>query len=210
MPSAATTATATTAPAARTRAEPNRAEPTRDALVRVAGELLERDGLAAVTLREVGGRAGVSRSAPYRHFAGKDALLAAVAAADMRALGAQVAAAGAPARRPVRRVERMLGAYLDFAAAHPERYGLIYAPALRDDPELKAAADAAVDGFAAAVEACMSAGDLGRGDPRQVGGLLVATAHGAAELARTGHLTEAKWGTDARGIVRLLLRGLAR
>jgi len=56
----------------------------------------------------------------------------------------------------------------------------------------------------------MTAGDLGRGDPRQVGGLLVATAHGAAELAHTGHLTEAKWRTDAHGIMRLLLRGLAR
>jgi len=102
MPSAATTAPA---------------EPTRDALVRVAGELLERDGLGAVTLREVGGRAGVSRSAPYRHFAGKEALLAAVAAADLRALGAEGAAAGASARRPIRRLERMLGTYLAFAPA---------------------------------------------------------------------------------------------
>jgi len=67
-----------------------------------------------------------------------------------------------------------------------------------------------VDGLVAAVEACMTAGDLGRGDPRQVGVLLVATAHGAAELAHTGHLTEAKWRTDAHGIMRLLLRGLAR
>ncbi|MBA2579424.1 MAG: TetR family transcriptional regulator, partial [Thermoleophilaceae bacterium] len=36
-----------------------------------------------------GGRAGVSRSVPYRHFAGKEALLAAVAAADLRVLGAE-------------------------------------------------------------------------------------------------------------------------
>ena len=58
----------------------------------------------------------MSRSVPYRHFAGKEALLAAVAAADLRALGAEGAAAGASARRPIRRLERMLGTYLAFAA----------------------------------------------------------------------------------------------
>ncbi len=36
-----------------------------------AADLLEEGGPDAVTLRAVGARAGVSRSAPYRHFTGK-------------------------------------------------------------------------------------------------------------------------------------------
>ena len=53
---------------------------TRGALIDQAAQLLDGGGLEAVTLREVGARAGVSRGAPYRHFADKEGLLTAVAA----------------------------------------------------------------------------------------------------------------------------------
>jgi AcrR family transcriptional regulator len=56
---------------------------TRDDLIEVATGLLDRGGVAAVTLREVGRLAGVSHNAPYKHFADKQALLAAVAARDL-------------------------------------------------------------------------------------------------------------------------------
>ena len=42
---------------------------TRRALLDDAAALLDSGGPDAVTLREVGARAGVSRGAPYRHFA---------------------------------------------------------------------------------------------------------------------------------------------
>ena len=63
---------------------------TRDALVDAAASLMDAGGVAAVTLREVGRQAGVSRGAPYKHFADKEALLAAVAARDLAALGLQL------------------------------------------------------------------------------------------------------------------------
>ena len=44
---------------------------TRRALLDQAAALLDRGGPDAVTLREVGARAGVSRGAPYRHFCDK-------------------------------------------------------------------------------------------------------------------------------------------
>lgn len=53
---------------------------TRRALLDAARELLNEGGPQNVTLREVGARANVSRGAPYRHFADKDSLLAAVGA----------------------------------------------------------------------------------------------------------------------------------
>ena len=52
----------------------------RQAVLRAAGELLEKEGLKAVTLRELARRAGVSHNAPYRHFPDRDSLLAALAA----------------------------------------------------------------------------------------------------------------------------------
>lgn len=57
------------------------------ALVRAAIELLDAEGFDAdLSLRAVARRAGVSTGAPYRHFADRNALLAAVAAVGYRQL----------------------------------------------------------------------------------------------------------------------------
>src|ERR1700754_2392854 len=60
---------------------------TRQALLEAAGALLDAGGPEAVTLREVGARTGVSRSAPYRHFADKDTLLTVLATNAVARLG---------------------------------------------------------------------------------------------------------------------------
>ena len=49
------------------------------ALLQEALRTIEKGGVAALTLRAVGTKLGVSRTALYRHFADKSALLAAVA-----------------------------------------------------------------------------------------------------------------------------------
>src|SRR5688572_10252488 len=51
----------------------------RPALLEEAVRTIRKDGVEALTLREAGRRLGVSRTALYRHFADKSALLAAVA-----------------------------------------------------------------------------------------------------------------------------------
>jgi len=191
---------------------PGVASPTRELLVRVAGALLEEEGLEAVTLREVGRRAGLSRSAPYRHFASKEGLLAAVATADLRALRARVQeAAAARGGSPLERVEAMVGAYLAFARGHPQRYRLIFSPIerKREDPALGVAAGEAVATIAGAVGAAVEAGELPAADPRALAALLVSTLHGAAELERAGHLVAEKWGTDADGVAALVVGTLA-
>ena len=74
-------------------------------LVAVAAELLDQGGPAAVTLRDVGRRAEVSRNAPYKHFASKEDLLAAIASRELtRQSGAMNAID--PRRKPVKRCER--------------------------------------------------------------------------------------------------------
>jgi hypothetical protein len=60
----------------------------RDALVRAARTILEKQGLAALSLRGVARVVGVSPAAPYHHFPDKQALLDAVAAQGFDALTA--------------------------------------------------------------------------------------------------------------------------
>jgi len=103
----------------------------RAALVRVAGDILDQSGPATLTLRETARRAGVSHSAPYRHFADREALLAEVVARSFAQLGAALREAASAGGAEVAR------AYLRFALGHPSRYRLMYAgeisPARRAD-----------------------------------------------------------------------------
>jgi AcrR family transcriptional regulator len=55
-----------------------RARRTHAALLRAARDLIEQDGVAALTMSSVAERAGVSRRAVYLHFAGRTELLAAL------------------------------------------------------------------------------------------------------------------------------------
>ena len=59
------------------------------ALVQEALRTIEKGGVGALTLRAVGTKLGVSRTALYRHFADKSALLAAVATEGFRTLRLQ-------------------------------------------------------------------------------------------------------------------------
>jgi AcrR family transcriptional regulator len=56
----------------------------RDRFLLQSLEIIEEQGHETLTLRELGARVGVSRQAPYLHFASKQALLAAVAAEVIR------------------------------------------------------------------------------------------------------------------------------
>lgn len=89
----------------------------RGALLRAAGNMLEKQGLASLSLRDIARRTGVSHNAPYRHFPDRESLLAALAAEGFEML------AGALQERPRR---EMGEAYVEFALAHPQRFRLMF------------------------------------------------------------------------------------
>lgn len=100
---------------------------TRRALVAAAVALLDRGGRDAVTLREVGTGAGVSRTAPYRHFADKDDLLAAVAATAWSQLADALRVAAERPGPPADGLRQGIGALVDIGRARPHLYRLLFA-----------------------------------------------------------------------------------
>ena len=66
------------------------------AMLQEAVRTIQKQGTEALTLRGVGERLGVSRTALYRHFADKEALLAAVATEGFRTLRTALAGHGSP------------------------------------------------------------------------------------------------------------------
>lgn len=62
----------------------------RNALVEAGEALLEREGVKGLSLRKVAKAAGVSHTAPYRHFRDKDALLGEIAREGFLALAGEM------------------------------------------------------------------------------------------------------------------------
>ncbi len=181
---------------------------TRSALLEAAAGLLEERGLGALTLRAVGERAGVSRQAPYRHFADKGELLSVLAAGYFEKLGERMsAAAGVAGEDPAERLEAMSEAYVRFALENPSRYRMMFALKGRDEArrELHEAPQAVYGRIVRAVAACQEAGQLPAGDPVELAALLYATGHGAIDLALSGHDEEEKGLGDPMALVRAFL-----
>ncbi|MGY0066583.1 TetR/AcrR family transcriptional regulator [Streptomyces sp. QTS137] len=91
----------------------------RQALIDGARDILAERGHEQFSLNEVARRAGVSTSAPYRHFDGRDELLEAVAADGYATLYQYLGQTAAGASDPGERLLRLGGAYVRFAQEHP-------------------------------------------------------------------------------------------
>src|SRR4051812_6811216 len=110
----------------------------RRALVDAALEMVAEHGPAALSLREVARRAGVSHAAPTHHFRNKAGLLTAIAADGYRLLARALEEAGAKAGREERAGKestpfREQGvAYVVFATEHPAHFAVMRAPYLLD------------------------------------------------------------------------------
>jgi AcrR family transcriptional regulator len=97
-----------------------------EALLKAAEAILERDGLAGLTLRAAAREAGVSHAAPTHHFGDMTGLLSELAAAGFRKFGASLGAAAAAKTSADARMDAMGEAYVDFARAHPSMFLLMF------------------------------------------------------------------------------------
>ena len=202
----------------------------RNACLRSALELLEEGGLEAVTLRAVAERTGVSRSAPYRHFATKRALLAAAAAPGFRRLHDAIAAARDTAGDdPQTRLTAGCGAYARFGAGHPHLYRLMFAgdfcegplfgnrtPVEESEfPELIEAGNDAFDSLVEGLEEAQAQGALRPRDPRAQAVAVWSMIHGVMSLYLDNRTAYARHETAAleavlQEVLAIAFEGLAK
>ena len=106
----------------------------RRALLNAALPLIRKGGPEALTLRAVARAAGVSQTAPYRHFVDRAALVAAVADEGFQRLYERLReAVTAPERATGRRrqtaragLQAIAVAYVQFAIDHPDEYRVMF------------------------------------------------------------------------------------
>lgn len=118
----------------------------KQALIAAGIEILDAQGLEALTLRAIAAHVGVSHTAPKNHFGSLKGLLTAIAATGFRRHVAFMQAGAEGGDAKARQRAAMQG-YVRFATAHPHLFRLMFSPMLCDhaDPELTAAAQASYD-----------------------------------------------------------------
>lgn len=101
----------------------------REALIEAGLALIAEKGVPALTLREIGARAGVSRMAAYRHFKNKEELLFAIGEAGFKRFGdALQKARDEAADTYTDRVLAMGLAYLEFASKNRAHFEVMFLP----------------------------------------------------------------------------------
>lgn len=187
----------------------------RSALVDAALALIERQGPQGLSLSDAARSVGVTPAAVYRHFAGRDDLIAECARQGFDLFAEEMRRAWNDGRpNPLRAFEAVALAYLDFARDHPGHYMAMFESgiSLSLNPDLARAHERALAVFARAAEPLIERLPDDRRPPAAMFAAHVwALSHGIVELfARPGPGSRAPFPPDAllEAGIGIYLRGL--
>jgi AcrR family transcriptional regulator len=154
-------------------------------LLAAAHEELREHGQAALGLRAVARRAGVSHAAPAYHFRDRAGLLTAVAIGFTQLAAALDGVSGAALPDRLAELGRR---YAEFAIAHPALYELMFRPEQLDtgDPALLAAREASLQELTTLMTSATQ--EKPERDPQELVVVAWAFAHGIASLRIQGAL----------------------
>lgn len=157
----------------------------REAMVGASLELISAKGVRALTLREIGSRLGVSRTAAYRHFPDKAALLAAIGAAGFKQFGDVLDQARRLGGSYFDQLNAMGAAYVRFAADHKAHFEVMFGSggeALQLDEEGRRVAERAFWLLEETIRNGQSAGEFADGDPAEIARMVWSLVHGISLL----------------------------
>ena len=192
----------------------------RRAVVKAALEILNETQSLEFSLRELARRAGVSHNAPYKHFADKRDLLAAVSAAGFEVLAKRMASEIAGFRSPREQLFAMLRAYIAHGVENPALYSLMFGGYLGGPDRSRPAIEMTeAEKTRALLAGVIVAGGLGRAIPdaprneRKIAGAILACwslVHGLTLLLADGLVgPKKKSGALSDRLVQSVLDGLA-
>ena len=190
----------------------------RHALIEASLALISEEGFSALTLREVARRAGVTHAAPYRHFADKEALLAAVAEEGFRSMAAQMRERMDRETGPSERLRACGVAYVLFAIQHPAHFRVMFGPHFTRRVDHEALGKEGSNAFGLLVASLIEgqkAGEVREGEPMPLALMAWSLVHGLASLLVDGqlqHLGEGEAKAEELAVFQthLLLEGLRR
>ncbi|MEH6590726.1 MAG: TetR/AcrR family transcriptional regulator [Halioglobus sp.] len=154
----------------------------RAALLDAALGIINEKGPQHLTIREVARNAGVSHTAPYRHFANKDDLIVAVVKQGFDLMSQTMNAEKAAAEPdPLSQFAAAGMSYIDFALNNPAYYRIMYSGDLLSSNGQHTLQHTSTDTFAelvADIETCQSLNLVRPGNPALQALALLSSIHG--------------------------------
>lgn len=156
-------------------------------------EILAREGVGGLSLRNVAKQAGVSHAAPYSHFTDKQALIAAISTEGFKQLYVQIEAVKeAHKENPETLLIETAWAYVQFALNAPDRFKLMFSSVLEKEKDYPEFVEMSHKNFRQVVEIiaiCQDAGILKAGDPELVALSQWGSVHGFVSLLLEGQIS---------------------
>jgi AcrR family transcriptional regulator len=164
----------------------------RSELLETAAEMISTVGLEKLTVRALSQRVGVSRTALYRHFADKAALLSAIGEDGFRKLTVRYRSINSDSSLDaVTRLHQIGIEYLEFAVKNPGQYRLMFGHEImrqKRSPGLTEAARGTFNEFLTAVRAFQLERAAVPEDPLSLAHLAWIVIHGLSSLMIDGQL----------------------
>ncbi len=157
----------------------------KNALIQAGIEILSKEGMQALTLRNVAKKAGVSHAAPYAHFTDKQALIAAIATEGYKKLYQQLAAAQNSQPDPADCLFAVAQAYIQFALDEPAHFKITFAGVVEAEQNYPDYVEQSKRSFAlvvAVVIDCQNQNRVAPGDPELIAVSMWACIHGFVQL----------------------------
>ena len=168
-------------------------------LMALAVQAIEAEGTEALSLRALAREAGVSATAPYRHFPSKRCLFAGIATQGFLRLTSSMAAKLAEFDKIDDRFIAMGLAYIDFAVANPVHYKLMFGSVLADFSDYAMLQKAAEESYAQLLEQLSELIEIRQLaiSPTELGGVVWSGVHGMASLMiNNNSMVSAKSNSD--------------
>jgi AcrR family transcriptional regulator len=184
---------------------------TRSRLLQATRQLIDEAGLDAVTLRNVGDRAGLSRGAAYRYFPDKESLLAETAVEDFKSLLESFERKGLESLGVEAQVKALLAEFYSFGVRNKAHYQLMFStewdPARF--PRLHEYALAVFKLAEALVARLVAEKEDGAASATELAAMVFSFVHGLIELRIAGHAEAAKGLDDPGRLFDIVIRMIA-
>ena len=165
----------------------------KNALIEAGIETLSKEGVGGLSLREVARRAGVSHTAPYAHYADKQALIAAIATEGYEKLYAKIASVVQRySDDPAQQLVEAAWAYAEFAMVETDQFKITFSGVVEKEKDYPAFVEVSQKSFKLVVgiiEACQREGVLPAGPSDVIAVGVWGLLHGLVSLVLEGQVS---------------------